>query len=89
MLLERNFQNLLRTRLQLFIIMMLTLFILRIIMLMPRIFKILMFMPLVQKHLIVDIMTRMLNLFKSLRRKLRLHQLDLIYLYILLMHPMF
>jgi hypothetical protein len=89
MLLERNFQNVLRTRLQLFIIMMPTLFILRIIMLMPRIFKILMFMPLVQKHLIVDIMTHMLNLLKSLRRKLRLHQLDLIYLYILLMHPMF
>jgi hypothetical protein len=95
MAMERNFQNLLRARLQLFMIMMLTLFILRIIMLrmlMPRKLKFLMFVILIllmQKLMIQGILILMLKLFTCVRRQLRLHHLDCICLSIHLMHLMF
>jgi TRAP-type uncharacterized transport system fused permease subunit len=95
MAMERNFQKNLRARLQLFVIMMLTLFILRIIMLrmlMPRKQKFLMFVILIllmQKLMIQGILILMLKLFKCLRRQLRLHHLDCICLSIHLMYLMF
>jgi hypothetical protein len=93
---ERNFQNLLRAKLQWFMVMKVILFIVRTIMPKIKMLKLLMLLILlftmlifiVKMHLTLGITILILNMLKCVRRKPKLHRLDHICHFIHLMHLM-